>query len=172
VARLGAEVTGIDPAPANIEVARLHAAQSGLAIDYHAMSAETLAAAGQNFDVVLALEVIEHVADRDAFLAACADLMRPGGLLILATINRTAKAFALAIVGAEYLLRWLPRGTHHYEQLVRPAELASAIDRAGLVVRDRAGITYNPLTDRWSRSADLGVNYMMAATKPAALPSS
>jgi 2-polyprenyl-6-hydroxyphenyl methylase/3-demethylubiquinone-9 3-methyltransferase len=172
MARLGATVTGIDPAAANIEVARLHAAQGRLAIDYRAMSAEALAAAGPNFDVVLALEVIEHVTDRDAFLVACAALMKPGGLLILATINRTAKAFALAIVGAEYLLRWLPRGTHHYEQLVRPAELAAAIDRAGLVVRDRTGITYNPLTDRWSRSGDLGVNYMMAATKPAALPSS
>ena len=172
MARLGAEVTGIDPAVANIEVARLHAVQSGLAIDYRAMSAEALAAAGQNFDVVLALEVIEHVADRDTFLAACAELMRPGGLLIVATINRTARAFALAIVGAEYLLRWLPRGTHHYGQLVRPGELASAIEGAGLIVRDRAGITYNPLTDRWSRSTDLGVNYMMAATKPVALPSS
>ena len=147
MARLGAATVGIDPSATNIEVARLHAAKSGLAIDYRATTAEALAEAGERFDVVLAMEVVEHVADVDAFVAACAALVKPGGLLFLATINRTPKAFALAIVGAEYVLRWLPRGTHDYSKLVRPAELEAAFAAAGLAVAERTGVSYNPLAD-------------------------
>ena len=167
MARLGAEVVGADPAPTNIEVARLHAAESGLGIDYRATDAETLAAGGETFDVVLAMEVIEHVPDRDAFIAACAKMLRPGGLLFVATINRTAKAYALAIFGAEVVLRWLPRGTHDYAKLVRPAELESSLAAAGLAIVHRSGVVYNPLADRWRLSSDMDVNYMVVATRPA-----
>lgn len=167
MARLGAGTTGIDPSAMNIEIARLHAAKSGLAVDYRATTAEALVEAGEEFDVVLAMEVVEHVSDVDAFVAACSALVKPGGLLFLATINRTAKAFALAIVGAEYVLRWLPRGTHDYSKLVRPSELESALAAAGLSVADRTGVRYNPLTDCWSRAADMDVNYMMVAEKAA-----
>ena len=163
--RLGATTVGVDPAPTNIEVARLHAARSDLAIDYRATTAEALVEAGELFDVVLAMEVVEHVADVDAFIDACAALVRPNGLLFVATINRTAKAFALAIVGAEYLLRWLPRGTHDYSKLVRPEELEAALKAAGLSIAGRTGVRYSPLTDRWSRTADMDVNYMLAAQK-------
>ena len=166
MARLGAHVVGADPAPANIEAARLHAEQSGLAIDYRDTTAEALAAAGEAFDMVLAMEVVEHVTDVASFIGACAALLHPGGVLIVATINRTPKAFAIAIVGAEYLLRWLPRGTHDYAKLVRPAELEAAFAAADLAPADRAGLRYSPLSDRWSRTADLDVNYMMAAVKP------
>jgi 2-polyprenyl-6-hydroxyphenyl methylase/3-demethylubiquinone-9 3-methyltransferase len=165
MARLGAAVVGADPAPGNIAVARLHAERSRLAVDYRAVAAEDLAAAGETFDVVLAMEVVEHVADLDAFLAACASLVRPGGLFFAATINRTLRAFALAIVGAEYVLRWLPRGTHDYSRLVRPAELESALSLAGLATLSRAGVSYSPFADTWSRSNDMGVNYMLAAER-------
>jgi 2-polyprenyl-6-hydroxyphenyl methylase/3-demethylubiquinone-9 3-methyltransferase len=168
--RLGANVVGVDPAPANIEVARLHAEKSGLAIDYRATTAEALAATGETFDIVLAMEVVEHVADRDAFIGACAELLKPGGLLFAATINRTLKAFALAIVGAEYVLRWLPRGTHDYDKLVRPAELESSMQAAGLAVTDRTGVAYNPLRDRWALATDMDVNYMLLAEKPLVAP--
>ena len=166
--RLGAAIVGIDPSATNIEVARLHAAQTGLDVDYRAATAEALAEEGETFDVVLAMEVVEHVADIDAFIAASAALVKPGGLLFVATINRTLKAFALAIVGAEYVLRWLPRGTHEYDKLVRPAELEASLAKAGLSVAQRIGVSYNPLTDRWSRSTDMDVNYVMVAEKPAA----
>ena len=136
--RLGAAVTGVDPSETNIEIARLHAGKIGLAIDYRATTAEALAEAGETFDVVLAMEVVEHVADVDAFVASCAALARPGGLLFVATINRTLKAFALAIVGAEYVLRWLPRGTHDYDKLVRPAELEASLRKAGWRSRTKA----------------------------------
>lgn len=165
VARLGAEVVGADPAPANIAVARLHAASSGLTIDYRATTAEALAEAAELFDVVLAMEVVEHVADIPAFLEACAKLLRPGGIVFIATINRTLKAYALAIVGAEYVLRWLPRGTHDYAKLVRPAELQAGLERAGLSIIARSGVTYDPLSDRWRRSADMDVNYVIVANK-------
>jgi 2-polyprenyl-6-hydroxyphenyl methylase/3-demethylubiquinone-9 3-methyltransferase len=168
LARLGAATIGIDPSSTHIEVARLHAAKSGLAIDYRATTAEALAADGERFDLVLAMEVVEHVADVGAFVATCAALVKPGGLLLVATINRTPKAFALAIVGAEYVLRWLPRGTHDYSKLVRPAELKDAFAAAGLAFADETGLRYNPLTDSWTRSADMGVNYMIAAEKPEA----
>ena len=170
MARLGADVVGADPARTNIEVARLHAAKSGLAIDYRAETAEALAGLGERFDVILALEVVEHVANVEAFVRACAGMLRPDGIMILATINRTAKAFALAIVGAEYLLRWLPRGTHDYAKLVRPAELEGALKAAGLVVSFRTGVVYNPLGDSWRLASDMDVNYMMTAEKPARAP--
>ncbi|MGH6923354.1 MAG: bifunctional 2-polyprenyl-6-hydroxyphenol methylase/3-demethylubiquinol 3-O-methyltransferase UbiG [Propylenella sp.] len=167
MARLGATVVGIDPSTVNVEAARRHAAKAGLDIDYRAKTAEALAEAGKAFDVVLAMEVVEHVSDIDAFLAACAALTRPGGILFVATINRTLKAFALAIVGAEYVLRWLPRGTHDYDRLVRPAELEAALAKAGLAVAHSTGVIYNPLSDRWSRSTDMDVNYIVVASKPA-----
>ena len=165
MARLGADVVGIDPSATNVEIARLHAGESGLAIDYRAVTAEALTENGECFDVVLAMEVVEHVADMRAFLSAAASLVKPGGLLFVATINRTPKAFALAIVGAEYLLRWLPRGTHDYKKLVRPAELEASLNEAGLEIADRTGLSYDPLADRWSRTGDLAVNYMVAATR-------
>jgi 2-polyprenyl-6-hydroxyphenyl methylase/3-demethylubiquinone-9 3-methyltransferase len=168
--RLGATVVGIDPAPANIEVARLHAEQSGLAVDYRATSAEAIAAAGEVFDVTLAMEVVEHVPDIGTFLRVCAKLLHPGGLAFVATINRTLKAYALVIIGAEIVLRWLPRGTHDYAKLVRPAELESSLGAAGLTVIDRSGVSYNPISDSWRRSTDLDVNYMFAAEKRPAEP--
>ncbi|ADZ68907.1 bifunctional 2-polyprenyl-6-hydroxyphenol methylase/3-demethylubiquinol 3-O-methyltransferase UbiG [Polymorphum gilvum] len=168
MARLGAEVVGADPSTVNIEVARLHAAQSGLAIDYRAETAERLAAAGETFDVVLNMEVVEHVADVPLFLSEVARMVRPGGLMVVATINRTLKAYALAIVGAEYVLRWLPKGTHSYDRLVRPEEIEGPLAAAGLTVVDRTGVTYNPLLDSWSRSRDMDVNYMLLAERPKA----
>jgi 2-polyprenyl-6-hydroxyphenyl methylase/3-demethylubiquinone-9 3-methyltransferase len=168
MARLGADVTGVDPSITNIAVARRHAEQAGLAIDYRDTTAEALAATDEGFDVVLAMEVIEHVPDLNSFLAACAALLKPDGLLFLATINRTPKAFALAIVGAEYLLRWLPRGTHQYSQLVQPRELEETLGAAGLAVLNRCGVSYRPLSDQWVRSTDMDVNYMMVARKESA----
>lgn len=166
LARLGAEVTAIDAGERNIAVARQHAEQAGLAIDYRCTTAEALAAASAQFDVVLTLEVVEHVADRAGFMALAAGMVRPGGLLIAATLNRTVKALALAVIGAEYLLRWLPRGTHDWRKFVRPSELAAELRAAGLVVSDIAGITYHPATGSWSRGHDVGVNYLMTALRP------
>ncbi|HSK41443.1 MAG TPA: bifunctional 2-polyprenyl-6-hydroxyphenol methylase/3-demethylubiquinol 3-O-methyltransferase UbiG [Arenibaculum sp.] len=165
--RLGAEIIGVDPAPGNIEIARLHAAEGGLRIDYRAATAEDLAAAGETFDVVLALEVVEHVADVDAFLATCASMVRPGGILVLATINRTLKALALAIGGAEYVLRWLPRGTHEYRKFVRPSEAEAALAAAGLDVTRRSGVVFSLADGSWKLSGDMDVNYMLAAARPA-----
>jgi 2-polyprenyl-6-hydroxyphenyl methylase / 3-demethylubiquinone-9 3-methyltransferase len=166
LARMGAAVTGADPSLENIAVARHHAAESGLVIDYRATTAEALAGKGGTFDVVLALEVVEHVTDVPLFIEACATLVAPGGLLIVSTINRTLKALALAIVGAEYVLRWLPRGTHTYDKLVTPAELGAAFRAAGLTRRDETGVMYVPVADRWRLSSDMDVNYMMVAGKP------
>lgn len=163
--RLGASVVGVDPAERNIEVAKLHAAQSGLKIDYRATTAEALADEGERFDVVLNMEVVEHVSSVDLFIARTAEMVKPGGLMFVATINRTLKAHALAIIGAEYILRWLPRGTHQFEKLVCPAELEAALTQAGLEIVDRTGVTYSPLTDRWSRSKDMDVNYMLLASR-------
>lgn len=166
LARLGATVTGLDPAPTNIAVARLHAEQAGLAIDYREEAVEVLRDRGEAFDVVLAMEVIEHVPDVPAFVAACAGLARPGGMLIVSTINRTLRAFALAIVGAEYVLGWLPRGTHQWDRFVTPAELTDAIESAGAAVQDVRGVVYNPLADQWILARDTAVNYMVAASRP------
>jgi 2-polyprenyl-6-hydroxyphenyl methylase/3-demethylubiquinone-9 3-methyltransferase len=165
LSRLGAEVTGIDAAARNIQVASLHAAQSGLEIDYRHAAAEELADAGEAFDLVLTMEVVEHVADVGAFLAACGALVKPGGIMAAATLNRTPKAFLLAIVGAEYLLRWLPPGTHDWRRFLRPSELAAALRPAGLELTEVTGVAYNPLTDAWRLGRDTAVNYMVVAVK-------
>lgn len=166
MARLGATVVGADASDRNIRVARLHAEQSGLAIDYRNTSAEALAEAGELFDIVLNMEVVEHVADVDSFIGASGRMVRPGGMMVVATLNRTAKAFALAIVGAEYVLRWLPRGTHDWRKFVRPSELDRALRGAGLKTKELTGVSYNPVADRWSVSRDLDVNYMALAVRP------
>ena len=163
--RLGAKVTGIDPAPTNIEVAKLHASQSGLAIDYRQTTVEALVAAGERFDIVLAMEVVEHVADVGAFVAACTAAVAPGGQLYMATLNRTLKAFALAIVGAEFVLGWLPKGTHQWDKFVTPRELESAIEKGGMIVGYRSGVVFHPLRNQWKLSRDMDVNYMLTATK-------
>ncbi|MCQ0970904.1 bifunctional 2-polyprenyl-6-hydroxyphenol methylase/3-demethylubiquinol 3-O-methyltransferase UbiG [Paracoccus sp. TK19116] len=166
MARLGAEVVGADAAEGNIAVAKAHATQHGLDIDYRSVAAETLAEAGERFDVVLALEIVEHVADPAQFIATCAELLRPGGLLIASTLNRTPKSFAAAIVGAEWVMRWLPRGTHEWSRFITPEELATMMARAGLVSVDRRGMVFNPLGWTWSLSdRDLSVNYLMAARR-------
>ena len=165
--RLGANVTGVDASEVNIGIARNHAETMGLSIDYRAGTAEALAVAGARYDVVLAMEIVEHVADLDLFVGSCAGLVKPGGLLVMATLNRTAKSFALAGVGAEYLLRWLPPGTHDWSKFVKPDELSAAIETHGLTIRDETGVTYNPLADRWSLApGDLSVNYMLLAERP------
>ena len=165
LARIGADVVGADPAAANIEAARLHASQGGLTVDYRVTTAEALADAGERFDVVLAMEVVEHVADMALFIARCAEMVKPGGLMVAATLNRTLKSFALAIVGAEYVLGWLPRGTHQWDKFVTPNELEIALEKSGLQVIDETGVIYNLLADRWQISTDMDVNYMVAAEK-------
>ncbi|RFB81312.1 bifunctional 2-polyprenyl-6-hydroxyphenol methylase/3-demethylubiquinol 3-O-methyltransferase UbiG [Methylovirgula sp. 4M-Z18] len=165
LARLGAAMTGIDPAPGNIEIASRHAAMQGLVIDYRAVTAEELSAANMSFDAVLAMEVVEHVPDMAAFIRTAASLVRPGGLLFAATLNRTLKSFALAILGAEYVLNWVPRGTHQWEKFVTPQELGEAIEDCGLTVEDQTGVTYNPLSQQWRLSSDMDVNYMMWAER-------
>jgi 2-polyprenyl-6-hydroxyphenyl methylase/3-demethylubiquinone-9 3-methyltransferase len=162
MARLGAAVTGLDASAEALTVARAHAAAQGLAIDYRQGGIEDVD--GPPFDVILALEVIEHVADPDAFLGHCRKLLAPGGILIVSTLNRTSKSFALGIVAAEYLLRWLPRGTHDWKKFLKPSELAAALRRAGLSLRSQAGLVYNPLTGQWKISdTDLSVNYFAVA---------
>jgi 2-polyprenyl-6-hydroxyphenyl methylase / 3-demethylubiquinone-9 3-methyltransferase len=168
LARLGAAMVGADAAETNIKMAKAHAARSGLDIDYRAVSAEELADAGERFDLVLAMEVVEHVADMPLFVRRCAEMVRPGGLMIVATINRTLKSFALAIVGAEYILRLLPRGTHHWDKLVQPDELEAVLERNGLHVVDERGVILNILTGEMQLSDDTDVNYMVVAAKPEA----
>ncbi len=163
--RLGACVTGIDAAERNIDAARRHARLFGLAIDYRAGAVEDLRE--PPFDVVLALEVVEHVADREAFLAAAAARVAPGGLLIASTLNRTARAFATAVVGAEYVLGWLARGTHRWSKFVRPGELIGDLAANGLYPVDAVGLSWRPLARRWSVSGDLSINYMVCAARPA-----
>lgn len=165
LARLGATVTGIDPSETTIGIARHHAERSGVGIDYRATTAEALAAAGERFDVVLAMEVVEHVADVAAFISACGALVAPRGLFVASTINRTPKAHLLAIVAAESVLRWLPRGTHSYDKLVRPEELEAACGAAGLSLFDTTGVVYEPLRDGFRLSDDRDVNYMIAAVR-------
>ena len=160
--RLGATVTGIDAAERNIATARLHAEGQGLAIDYRETTAEALATEGRQFDIVLALEIIEHVADIDLFLRSCGQLTKPGGLVFLSTLNRTAKAWALAIAGAEYLLRWLPRGTHDWKKFLKPSEVVRGLRSAGVETQEIVGVVYSPLSRAWSlNKRDLDVNYML-----------
>ena len=165
MARLGAEVVGADAAEANIKTAALHAEQQNLDIDYRAMTAEELVTQGEMFDAILNMEVIEHVADPQAFMTACSQLMKPDAIMFLATLNRTLKAFALAIVGAEYVLRWLPRGTHDWEKFITPKELDDMAAKAGLEVYSSTGVSFNPLTDKWRQTGDMSVNYMGVARK-------
>jgi len=166
VARMGGKVLGADASEKNIKIAMTHSAQSGVPVDYRAVTAEALAAAGETFDVILNMEVVEHVADVDFFLSTCASMVRPGGLMLVSTINRTMKAAALAIVGAEYVLRWLPRGTHQYEKLVRPEEIEGPLARSGMQVLEMKGVFFNPLQNQWNLSSDIDVNYMALACRP------
>lgn len=163
--RLGASVVGADAGEKNIATAAVHAHEQGLDIDYRCATAEALAAAGETFDIILNMEVIEHVADRDAFLGACARMLRPGGLMIVATINRTLKALGLAVIGAEYVLGWVPRGTHDWSKFVTPDELRHSLADAELHVGEMTGVVYSPLVDSWSLSRDMGVNYMVLAER-------
>jgi 2-polyprenyl-6-hydroxyphenyl methylase / 3-demethylubiquinone-9 3-methyltransferase len=163
--RLGAQVTGIDAAGRNIAVAKLHAESGGLRIDYRETTSEALAAEGAAFDVVLNMEVVEHVSNVPLYMKSCADLVAPGGLLFNATINRTARALALAKIGAEYILRWLPIGTHDWSKFLTPDELKALLTRNGLKIADECGVVFHPLADEWRQSRDMGVNYMVLAEK-------
>lgn len=163
LARMGATVTGIDAAEEGIMAARAHAQLMGLDIDYRATTAEALAGEGATFDAVLAMEIVEHVSDVPAFAIALGQLVEPEGLVALSTLNRTPRSYALAIVGAEYILRWLPRGTHDWNRFPTPEELGAALEGGGLRVVDRTGFVYNPLRDDWRRGDDLAVNYGVVA---------
>jgi len=167
LARLGANVTGIDPAENNLAIARAHAEETGVDVDYRAITAEALAAEGARFDVVCAMEVVEHVRRPGAFVATAASLVKPGGLLFLSTLNRTLKSFALAIVGAEYVLRWVPPGTQQWEKFITPRELEGMVQDAGLDVSDSTGVIYNPLSREWRTSRDMDVNFMLVAERRA-----
>jgi 2-polyprenyl-6-hydroxyphenyl methylase/3-demethylubiquinone-9 3-methyltransferase len=164
LARLGAAVTGLDPAPGNIAAAERHAAETGARVAYRAATLEQAAEEGATFDVVLAMEVVEHVRDMPRFVRTACGLVRPGGLFVASTLNRTLRSFALAIVGAEYVLRWLPAGTHRWEQFVTPHELAGALRVAGLRVKQRQGMSYDPFRRQWKLSDDMAVNYFLSAS--------
>ena len=164
--RLGATVTGADASEENIKTASIHAAEQNLDIDYQATTAAVLVDAGRSFDVILNMEVIEHVADPPAFIDQCSRLLKPGGIMFLATLNRTLKAYALAIVGAEYVLGWLPKGTHEWEKFITPRELEDMTRKSGLDMVRMTGVSFNPLWNKWQRSGDLGVNYMGVAQRP------
>ncbi len=168
LARMGAAVTGIDASAQNIGTASAHAAESGLSIEYLEAAAEDIAAEGRTFDAVVALEIVEHVADMALFTESVAKLAAPGGAIVMATLNRTPKSWLFGIFGAEYILRWLPRGTHQWNRFVRPSELARALAEAGATVTDITGVSYRPLEDEWRLGRDLSVNYMMTATRTAA----
>ena len=165
MAKAGAHVTGVDPSSGVIGIATKHAAEGGLNIDYRAQTAEDLAKSGAKFDVVCAMEVLEHVVDMPTFVATACSMVKPGGWFFAATLNRTLKSFALAIVGAEYVLGWVPKGTHQWEKFITPIELEDAIEDAGLMAQGRAGVIFQPLRNRWSVSADTDVNYMMSARR-------
>ena len=167
MARLGADVVGADAAGGNIPVAQVHAVQSGLTIDYRHTTAEAMAEAGEQFDLALNMEVVEHVADPLAYLTACQTLLKPGGLMVCSTINRNPKSFMMAIIGAEHIMRWLPKGTHEWNKFITPDELFELISNAGLNPVDRKGFVFNPIAWSWSLSdRDLSVNYVTASTKP------
>jgi len=163
LARIGAEVVGADPTAASIEAAKLHAAESGVAVDYRNTTAEALADADERFDIVLAMEVVEHVTDVGAFLGRCAAMVKPGGIMVVSTLNRNWKSFALAIVGAEYVLRWLPRGTHEWNKFVTPDELTKYLLDNRLVITEQTVVVYSPFADKWTLSSDMDVNYMVVA---------
>jgi 2-polyprenyl-6-hydroxyphenyl methylase / 3-demethylubiquinone-9 3-methyltransferase len=165
MARLGFEVLGVDASERNIGTAQAHAAESGLRIDYRTGTAEALAAAGMGFDVVLNLEVVEHVADVAAYLRACAGLVKPGGITIVATLNKTFKSFALAKIGAEYVLGWLPRGTHDWNRFIAPEHLRGRLEESGLTILKTQGISFDPLNWDWKMSSDVDVNYMVVAAR-------
>ena len=165
MARLGFAVTGADASERNIGTAKAHAAQSGLEIDYRAVTAETLVAEGRRFDVVLNMEVVEHVADVAAYLEACSKLVKPGGITFVATMNKTLKSFALAKIGAEYVLGWLPRGTHDWNRFIPPAELRASLEGTGLTVLKTQGVSFDPLGWDWRLSPDVDVNYMIVASR-------
>jgi len=164
--RLGATVTGVDAAERNIAIAKIHAEKSGLAIDYRATTSEALVAAGEQYDVVLNMEVVEHVDNVPLYMKSCADLVAPGGLMFTATLNRTARAYALAVLGAEYVLRWLPPGTHDWKKFLTPEEIRSLLRRNGLTVTAETGVVFHPLADEWKLSRDMAINYMMLAERP------
>jgi len=165
MARLGFQVTGIDATEKNTKIAAVHAEKSGLDITYRCATPEVLVAEGKTFDVVLTMEVVEHVADVNAFLASCGALVKPGGQLVGATLNRTLKAMALAKYGAEYVLRWLPKGTHDWKKFVKPSEFAAGLRAGGLTVDGMVGMSFNPISRSWSLTRDLDVNYLIAAHK-------
>ena len=165
MARLGATVAGVDPSEKNIKTASVHATECELEVDYRAGTAEDLAAAGERFDVILNMEVIEHVADPAAFVKTCAGMLKPGGLIFVATLNRTLKAFGLAILGAEYVLNWLPKGTHQWEKFITPEELEGWLTGNGIAVKDKTGVVYSPLKNEWRKSRDMKVNYMLVGMK-------
>jgi len=163
--RLGFTVTGIDAAEKNVGTARVHAERMGLDIDYRCALAEDLAADGLSFDVVMTMEIVEHVADLGLFLETSAALVKPGGLLFGATLNRTLKSLAMAKIGAEYVLRWLPRGTHDWRKFVKPSEFANGLRAGGVEVTDLKGMTFNPIADEWAVTDDLDVNYLLCGVK-------
>ncbi len=165
LARLGARVTGLDPAPTNVKVAQAHADAAGVSVDYRARTIEDVVAGNERFDIVLAMEVVEHVVDMPAFVATACAAVKPGGLLFSATLNRTLRSYALAIVGAEYVLGWLPKGTHDWDKFVKPHELIRAVEAGGLAVTDTTGVVFNPLDSSWRASRDTAVNYMIAACR-------
>jgi 2-polyprenyl-6-hydroxyphenyl methylase / 3-demethylubiquinone-9 3-methyltransferase len=166
MARLGFAVTGADASERNIGTARAHAAENGVTVNYRAASAETLAEEGLGFDIVLNMEVVEHVADVGAYLCACACLLKPGGITLVATLNKTLKSLALAKIGAEYVLGWLPRGTHDWDRFIPPMELREELEKSGLTILKTQGVSFNPLAWDWKLSEDVDVNYMVVAAKP------
>jgi 2-polyprenyl-6-hydroxyphenyl methylase/3-demethylubiquinone-9 3-methyltransferase len=167
MARLGASIVGVDPSERNIKTASVHAQEMGLEIDYRAGTAEDLATAGERFDVILNMEVIEHVADPRGFAATTSSMLKPGGLMFVATLNRTLKSFGLAIVGAEYVLGWLPKGTHQWEKFITPNELKGWLEENRLATKEETGVTYSPFSRQWRRSRDMDVNYMLVGQKTA-----
>ena len=165
LARLGAEIVAADPSEKNIKTAMVHAKEQGLKIDYRATTAEQLAQAGEKFDVVLNMEVIEHVNDPRQFTGTCASMVKPGGMMFVATLNRTLKAFGLAIIGAEYILGWMPKGTHQWEKFIKPEELKQWLEEYGMEQKTLAGVVFNPISNTWNRSGDTAVNFMIASQK-------
>lgn len=165
LAKMGAQIVAADPSEKNIKTAMVHADEQNLKIDYRATTAEQLHTAGEMFDVVLNMEVIEHVSDPQEFTKTCADMVKPGGLMFMATLNRTLKSFGLAIIGAEYILGWMPKGTHQWEKFVKPVELKNWLQIAGMNQETLCGVTFNPLTNKWKKSSDTGVNFMIIASK-------